>query len=257
MSTIQASIKSSGSEQTTEFSGRIGWLVYAVSTYAVGASALFWFLFAISGLVPAGFGPIQTNSVIGAIVVNLLLVAQFGASHSVMARRGFKQWIQQYIPACAERATFVLVAGLSMAFLVWNWQSIPGTAWHVTNPVAVPILWGLNLFGIGYLLASSFVTNHFELFGLRQAWLNFRRIPYQPLQFKQVWMYRYSRHPMMLGILLTVWCMPEMSITRLVIASLMTAYVFIGVFFEERSLVQEFGDTYREYRKRIGMFFSF
>jgi protein-S-isoprenylcysteine O-methyltransferase Ste14 len=235
---------------------RTFWLLYGLGTYAIGAGALFWFLFAISGLAVAGFGPIQTGSATSAIAVNLLLVFQFGVSHSIMARSRFKAWIKQHIPAYAERSTFVLVAGISMALCVWNWQTIPGTAWEITNTGAITALWVLNLFGIGYLLASSFITNHFELFGLRQVWLNFRNIAYTPLEFKQQWMYRYSRHPMMLGLLIVFWCMPVMSVTRLVIALMMTAYIFIGVYFEERSLVEEFGENYEQYRKNIGMFFS-
>jgi methanethiol S-methyltransferase len=232
------------------------WLLYGAGTYGIGAGALFWFLFAISGLAPAGFGPIQSDGVMAAIAINLLLIVQFGLSHSVMARSSFKNWIKRYIPACAERATFVLVSGFTLAFCVWNWQTIPGVAWEITNNVALNALWALNLFGIGYLLASSFVTNHFELFGLRQVWLNFRNTDYTPLQFKQEWMYRYSRHPMMMGLLIVIWCMPVMSVTRLAIAIMMTAYMFIGIYFEERSLVAEFGETYSQYRNKIGMFFS-
>jgi protein-S-isoprenylcysteine O-methyltransferase Ste14 len=126
----------------------------------------------------------------------------------------------------------------------------------VQTPWAVRVIRALYIIGIGYVLATSFVTNHFELFGLRQPWLYCTGRAYTPIQFKQAWMYRYSRHPMMLGLIVAFWATPEMSATRFVLAALLTIYIFVGIRFEERSLIKEFGDTYRNYQKTIGMFFT-
>ncbi len=234
---------------------RVGWMAYAMLCYAVGAGVLFWFLFAISGLAPAGIGSVRTSDLLFAILIDVVLVALFAAQHTIMARNSFKQHIARYINPCAERSTFVLASGLMLGFIVWNWQSIAGMAWQVESGVGRVFLWTFYLFGIGYLLAASFVTNHFELFGLRQAYLHLLDKPYDSLIFKRNWMYSYSRHPMMLGLLLAMWCFPDMSITRLVISILMTSYIFFGVQFEERSLLAEFGEQYAEYRNKVRMLF--
>ena len=132
----------------------------------------------------------------------------------------------------------------------------PGVTWIVQAPWAVAAIYAIYVLGIGYLVGSSFVTNHFELFGLRQAWLYCTGQDYTPVKFKQAWVYKYSRHPMMLGLLLAFWATPEMSATRFVLAALLTCYIFVGIRFEERSLVQEFGETYRAYQQKIGLFFT-
>ena len=123
-------------------------------------------------------------------------------------------------------------------------------------PWAVVLLRALFFAGVVYVLGTSFITNHFELFGVRQAWLYCTGQKYTPVEFKKAWMYRYSRHPMMLGLLVAFWSTPEMSATRFVLATLLSCYIFIGIQFEERGLIQEFGDTYRQYRKQVGMFFT-
>ena len=143
-----------------------------------------------------------------------------------------------------------------MGFLIWNWQALPGSAWMVDNLAGQTLLWLINGVGILYVLASSFVTNHFELFGLRQVWIHFRGKEYQPAPFTQSLMYRYSRHPIMLGVLLVMWSTPDMSMTRLFIAALLTAYIFFGIQLEEKELLGQFGEKYLAYKKSIGMFFT-
>lgn len=236
---------------------RIGWLVYGSISYAIGAGALFWFFFAISGLAPSGFGPIVAGNVISAGVINIALLSLFIVQHSIMARTPFKQSLAKYIAPCAERSTFVLLSGLSMGIIIWNWQVLPGTAWMVDSGWGKSLLWVGNAIGIFYILAASFVTNHFELFGLRQVWLHFRGQQYQPLPFKQSWMYRYSRHPIMLGMLVVMWSTPDMSMTRFFIAALLSAYIFFGIHLEEKELLGQFGASYAQYKKSIGMFFTF
>jgi len=231
-------------------------MAYALTGYTIGMFGLFWVLLAAGGLVPHGLTAWQVGNPTAALIINVLLVVMFATQHTIMARKWFKTAITRIVPQHLERATFVIASGVAMTALVWFWQTVPGVVWNITSPAAVVILRVLYVIGIGYLVGSSFVTNHFELFGLRQAWMNFRGQAHEPVKFKQAWMYRYSRHPMMLGLLLAFWCSPDMSATRFVLAALMTCYIFVGIRFEERSLIQEFGDTYRQYRDEIGLFFT-
>lgn len=228
---------------------------YALFAYGIGAGALFWVFFVAGGFAPYGFTA-DALSIRGALITDLLLVLIFAVQHTVMARRSFKQWVTRFIPSHLERATFVLMSGIAMGTLVYCWQDLPGVAWSVEHPLARGLLFTLYILGILYVLGSSLVTNHFELFGLRQAYLNLINRPYRTLPFKQRWMYRYSRHPMMLGILMVLWASPEMSATRFCLAALLTIYVFTGIRFEERGLVQEFGERYQQYRREIGLFFT-
>ena len=241
---------------TNSLADRVFALGYSLFAYAVGAGALFWLIFAAGGYAPLGFIDIAGGNVIAALVINTLLVTLFGVQHSVMARSKFKKNWYQDDTVHLERSTFVLVSGIVSLVVIALWQVLDATIWKVENATAGLVLQVLYGLGILYLLASSFVTNHFELFGLRQAWLFFTNRPYTPLQFKQRLMYRYSRHPMMLGFLFIFWATPEMTVTRLVFALLFTLYIFEGIRHEEDGLIEEFGDKYREYRKQIGMFFT-
>lgn len=229
---------------------------YALTAYSVGMAGLFWVIFAAGGLAPHGLTQLQAGSPAAAIAINILLVVTFASQHTIMARTWFKTAVQRVIPQPIERSTYVLASGIAMAALVYYWQTIPGVTWIVQAPWAVAIIRGIYVLGIGYLVGSSFVTNHFELFGLRQAWLYCTGQEYTPVKFKQAWVYKYSRHPMMLGLILAFWATPEMSATRFVLAALLTGYIFVGIRFEERSLLQEFGETYRAYQQKIGLFFT-
>lgn len=229
---------------------------YALLSYMIGAGALFWIIFAAGGLAPLGFVDITFGNGVLALVVNAMLVVLFGVQHSIMARKWFKDWLINYIPRHLERSTFVLVSGLLTLVVIALWQGIDASVWVVESTLPGVALQVGYWFGIAYLLSSSLVTNHFELFGLRQAWLYFSNRQYTPLEFKQRWMYRYSRHPMMLGFLFIFWCTPEMTVTRFTLALLFTIYIFEGIRHEEGGLIEEFGDKYREYRKEIGLFFT-
>lgn len=235
---------------------RVFALGYSLVSYTIGAGALFWLIFAAGGYAPLGFVNLSNGNEILALTINILLVVAFGVQHSVMARTKFKAKLTRYIPVHLERSTFVLVSGVLTLVIIALWQVIDVTVWQVQSTVPVLLLQAAYVFGIVYVLGSSFVTNHFELFGLRQAWLYFTKTPYTPLEFKQRWMYRYSRHPMMLGLLFIFWCSPEMSVTRFTLALLYTIYIFEGIRHEEGGLIEEFGDSYREYKKQIGLFFT-
>jgi len=229
---------------------------YALAAYSIGTGSLFWVIFAAGGLAPHGLSGWQVTSSIAAIAVNILLVVAFATQHTIMARKWFKAAVQKVIPQPIERSTYVLASGIAMSALVYFWQSVPGEVWAIEGTLAAVVIRAIYVTGIVYLLGSSFVTNHFELFGLRQAWLYCTGKAYAPVQFKQAWVYKYSRHPMMLGLILAFWAAPDMSATRFVLSALLTCYIFVGIKFEERSLIQEFGETYRQYRDSIGMFFT-
>lgn len=248
-----------GEEVTLNMPGILGRsvvLVYSIVCYSVGMAGLCWLILAMGGLLPYGFGPIETMSPVSAILVNIALVTLFGFQHSIMSRKPFKEKLVRIIPAAAERSTFVLVSGLVMGLAVWCWQPLPGVVWSVESTALKVLLYILFAAGWGYLVLSTFVTNHFELFGLRQAYLYFRGIPHTPVNFVNKYMYTYSRHPMMLGILVGMWSIPEMSYAHFFLSALLSVYIFVGVYFEEQDLVREFGETYRQYRKEIGVFLT-
>ncbi len=243
-------------QQHADFQARFFSLTYAGVSYAIGAGALFWFFFASIGVAPVSLLVLENGGLLASLSVNLLLVAAFGAQHSVMARPTFKARWTQIIPGHLERSTYVLVSGIFLLPIIVAWQPLPGEVWDVQNANAALALKAVAVFGFTYLLLASFFTNHFDLFGLRQAWLFATNKPYTPLQFKQNWLYSFSRHPIMTGLLIVFWATPDMTMTRFVLAILLTAYIFVGVWFEERNLVEEFGDTYRKYRREVGMFFT-
>lgn len=226
-------------------------LLYGLLAYHIGVAGLLWIILAMGGLAPVGFSPLNTDSTASALLVNFGLIMLFGLQHSIMARSGFKNILKKYLPEAAERSTFVLMSGICMAAAIYFWQSVPGNIWMVENTTLQVMLWVLFAAGWIYLFIATFVTNHFELMGLRQVYLYFIDKPYSKLPFTQKYMYRYSRHPMMLGVLVGMWAVPAMSFSHFVMASLLTLYVVIGVMLEERDLIRQFGKTYLEYKRQI------
>jgi protein-S-isoprenylcysteine O-methyltransferase Ste14 len=171
-----------------------------------------------------------------------------------MARRGFKRWWTRIVPPALERSTYVLAATLALALLLWQWRPIAEPViWSVDSVVGARILW--TVFGLGWavLLTSTFLINHFELFGLRQIFARFtgRELPEQ--EFRTPFLYRYVRHPIYLGFLLGFWAAPVMTAGHLLFAIATTGYILIGIWFEERDLVTQFGEQYRRYRHQVGM----
>lgn len=226
-------------------------LGYGVFAYGIGVGSLMWLILTMSGLAPVGLSAFKADSASTAVGINLVLIVLFGIQHSVMARAGFKQRLKKILPEAAERATYLLASGVVTVIAIYFWQPIPGLVWQLENPAVVIGLWALHALAWAYLFIATFVTNHFELMGLRQAYLYFTQQPYTKLPFTNKLMYRYSRHPMMLGFLVGMWAVPTMSVTHFAMASLFTVYIAAGVALEERDLVRQFGDTYREYKKRI------
>jgi len=188
-----------------------------------------------------------------AILVNMLLLGVFGVQHSVMARPGFKRWWARFIPASIERSTYVWLSNAALLLLYWQWRTMPAVIWHVELPAGRLAMWVLFWLGWAMALASTFLINHFDLFGLRQVYLAWREKPYANIGFHTRLLYRLVRHPLMLGFLIAFWSTPTMTAGHLLFALGMTGYILIAVQLEERDLVAALGDQYRDYRRDVPM----
>ncbi|CAN5631847.1 hypothetical protein BH09MYX1_BH09MYX1_01630 [soil metagenome] len=225
--------------------------VYGIAAYVVGVGALVALILIMLGVVRFTGGPLRDLGLGGALALDSLLLLTFALQHSVMARPSFKARWTRVIPPAAERSTYVLATGLVLAPLLALWQPMPAIVWSVQAPMARWLLLGIALAGWAYLLAASFAINHFELFGLRQVFEFLRGRPITRTPFKERWMYRLDRHPIMTGVLVGMWVTPTMTVDHLLFAAGSTVYVCIGVHFEERSLVRQLGLPYEDYRKRV------
>lgn len=188
-----------------------------------------------------------------AVVINLGLIALFGMQHSVMARTGFKAWLKKALPASAERSVYVLLASLVLMLLFWQWHPIPQVVWAAESTVGQAIGWTVFAGGFAVVLLSTFLIDHFDLFGLKQVWRQFvDRAPGQP-RFVTPWLYRLVRHPLYLGFILAFWGGPVMTVGGLLFAAAMTGYILIAIRLEERDLIRTLGDDYADYRERVPM----
>jgi protein-S-isoprenylcysteine O-methyltransferase Ste14 len=190
-----------------------------------------------------------------ALLIDLVLLGLFAVQHSVMARPGFKAVWTRIVPSTVERSTYVLFSSLLLILILWKWQAMPAVVWDVSAPVPRMLL--LALFALGWLilLLSTFMINHFDLFGLRQVYLRMRGLDYQPLNFTQRAFYKFVRHPIMLGFVIAFWAAPHMSLGHLVFSIATTGYILVGIFFEERDLMKYHSVEYGAYRARVPMLF--
>jgi protein-S-isoprenylcysteine O-methyltransferase Ste14 len=228
-------------------------LLYGIVSYFIGVAGLACIILALVKFIPFGFlNPGQTSV---PIVWNLVLVALWGIVHTVMARDSFKAVLTKIVPEAAERPTYVLVAGITSVLLVGLWQPVGGVIWSVTNPTAAIAIWVVFVFGWIYLLASTFAINHFDLFGLRQVYLNYTNQIPTPLAFTKRAMYRFTRHPIQTGVLIGIWAVPVMTATHVLLSIGFTLYIIVGLWFEEKDLVKDIGAPYEQYRQETGKLF--
>lgn len=186
-------------------------------------------------------------------IIDILLLGLFAVQHSGMARRGFKRWLTGWFPPSIERSTYVLISSLVLALMFWQWRPLGGSIWNVTTPWAYWLLYGLFGFGWLVVLTSTFLIDHFDLFGLRQVWLRMRGRTYTPPEFKEHFFYRLIRHPLMVGFLIAFWAIPYMSVSHLLFSVATTGYILIALQFEERDLVAAHGADYQRYREEVPM----
>lgn len=234
---------------------RILALLYGVVCYLV---FFLTFLYAVGFVgnlvVPKSIDTGTPPSFALALVINLALMTLFAVQHSVMARPGFKQWWTKYLPSSVERSTYVLFSSLALILLFWLWRPMTGTVWHVEAEMARNVIWAVFWLGWGVVLISTFLINHFELFGLQQVYFNFKGRPHVPGQLKTPLFYQFVRHPIMLGFIIAFWATPDMTTGHLLFASVTTAYILIAIrFFEERDLLHYHGEEYAEYQRQVSM----
>jgi len=232
-------------------------MLFALVAYAI-FFATFLYLIGFVGNIAAvprtvDIGP--AAPVAAALAIDIALIALFGLQHSVMARPGFKAWWTRVVPPPAERSVYVLMASAALIILFSFWRPIAGTAWSVTNPLGEALLWALFALGWGIVLLSTFLLNHFELFGLQQAWLHLRGRQAEPPGLRQPMLYKWIAHPLYAGFFLAFWATPRMSYGHLLLAAGMSAYMLIAIRYEERDLTGFYGEDYTRYRKNVGMIF--
>jgi protein-S-isoprenylcysteine O-methyltransferase Ste14 len=234
--------------------GRFIAFFYGLTAYSVFFAAFLYAVGFIADLVvPKTIDSGTAVPVAEALIVNVVLMSLFAIQHSVMARQGFKRWWTQYVPKSIERSTYVLLASLALVLLFWQWRPMPAVIWHIADPRLAIAASGLSLVGWVIVLTSTFLINHFELFGLHQVANNLSGRSMPELRFRTPLYYQFVRHPIYLGFIIAFWATPTMTVGHALFAAVTTAYIFVGIFLEERDLVEVFGDEYRRYKERVSM----
>jgi methanethiol S-methyltransferase len=229
-------------------------LLYGVLAYLVFLPAFLYLIGFVGNLfLPTTIDKGHLSPPIQSIGIDLALLSLFAMQHSVMARPSFKRWWTRFTPVSIERSTYVLLSSLILLLLFWQWRPIPNMVWSVTDPLAAGAI--RVLFWIGWIVAlsSTFLTNHFQFFGLAQVFARFLKQNLPAPSFKTILFYSYVRHPLYLGLLLAFWGAPLMTAGHLLFALATTGYILIGVHLEERDLIGTFGDDYRRYRRQVAM----
>jgi len=234
-------------------------MIYALSTYTIALIGQLLFTLYIGDweFLPRHINLPQTLTTTEAIMIDVALVLLFGLQHTVMARKGFKKWILTWLPQPMKRATYVLLSGITLGLVYLFWQPIDGVIWDFSGSIVGTIMIGLYIFGWTFSTLATFIINHFELFGLSQAYHHLKSIPTPKDNFQVRFFYTFVRHPIQLGIMIGLWATPLMTYGHLLFALLFSIYIMIGLFYEERDLMAEFGETYQAYKDRVGMFLPF
>ncbi len=232
---------------------RVLTLTYGAASYLVFLAT---FLYAVGFLgnfgVPKSLDSAGTDPWQTALAIDLGLLTLFALQHSVMARAWFKRLLTRVIPPATERTTYVLASSLALIFLFWQWRPLGGSIWDVQNAAGRAVLYAGFGFGWALVLLTTFLINHFDLFGLRQTWRAFRDQPQTGLQFATPFLYRIVRHPLYVGWLFAFWCTPTMTVTHLLFAAVATGYILVAIQFEERDLMRAHPE-YADYRRRVPM----
>lgn len=226
--------------------GGLAYLIFlGTFLYAIG--------FVSQYVVPKNINTGPAPSPMTALLTNLVLMSIFAIQHSGMARQGFKRLLARFASPAIERSTYVLLASLSLILLFWQWQPMPSVVWQIDNPILAGIATAGGAVGWLIVLYSTFLISHFELFGLTQVVSHFAGRMVEPMKFKTPGLYSLIRHPIYLGFIIAFWCTPMMTLGHLLFAAVTTAYIFVGIYLEERDLVTMFGDQYRHYREKVAM----
>jgi protein-S-isoprenylcysteine O-methyltransferase Ste14 len=238
----------------THSAGRLVAFLYGLVAYmAFFVTFLYAVGFVTDLVVPKSVDTGAEVPLAEALLVDLLLMSVFAIQHSVMARRQFKQWWTRFVPKSVERSTYVLLSSLALILLFWQWRPIQAEVWRIDNPQLAMAVTALSFGGCLIALTSTFLINHFELFGLHQVTNNFVGQPMPAPRFRTPLYYKLVRHPLYLGFIIAFWSAPTMTAGHLLFAAVTTAYILVGILLEERDLVHLFGDDYRRYKKRVAM----
>ena len=234
--------------------GRVVAFLYGIVAYLVFFVSFLYAIGFVSGMVvPKTIDSGAAGPAMEGAIVDLLLMSLFAVQHSVMARRRFKNWWTQYVPKSVERSTYVLFASLALILLFWQWRPIPTVVWQVNDPQIAMAITGMSLFGWLIVLTSTFLINHFELFGLHQVASNLAGRSMPEPRFRTPLYYKFVRHPIYLGFIIAFWAAVTMTVGHLLFAAVTTAYIIVGILLEERDLIAVFGDDYRRYKDRVSM----
>jgi len=231
--------------------GILAYLIFLISfLYAIG--------FVGSFIVPKAINSGTETPFLQALIINLLLLGAFAIQHSVMARPAFKKWITKIISPAVERSTYVLLSSLALLLLYWKWQPMTAIIWEANNEIISAIVIGIFFLGWLIVFLSTFMINHFELFGLKQIFDNLKNKQPQSPKFQTNFFYKIVRHPIMLGFLIAFWATPLMTVGHLVFAIMTTLYILIAVkYLEEKDLKEAIGKEYEEYQKEVPMIIPF